>query len=485
MVVGSPENLHPPRRVDTGSRASSGHSIARKPLPVSRNASEHSVTRVPSHGQEVPPLPANHATTNQSTDMYSKYLVPGGAALAKEPSPDRHFQRDNPFADTASTDSPDYASTDTRESEKSVVEPRTGVLKTIGNPDHSGAPPNAASIIPAVNFGPTQRLNPSSSRPTTPGDIPTGRKSPFGSPPAAFRTPKDKRAPPNAGGNSQAEQPGPPSRSASYNHDHRQSMAWQPGLVLESGRQSPGPGSLTAEEFVQQRAAVARLPSGYAPRRNQSSGNIEGPLSGSFSKREALVRQPQRNASPTMVQQIDYNAKLSAREQEHVAKMTGMPLVNMPARSRTPDPSVGLIGAIEAREQEKRNIKEGVSGQMVQVAITQRQQHERQQSYSAQSPAQYAAQMAYGGYQGQQQHQYHGVQQFQPQQQQQQYYGAQGPPQQRPWPPSQFAQQGQGQYYGQQPQQQTQRQQPQQPYHQQRYSGYYAGESGQQDPYRR
>jgi CCR4-NOT transcriptional complex subunit CAF120 len=180
------------------------------------------------------------------------------------------------------------------------------------------------------------------------------------------------------------------------------------------------------------------------------------------------------NASPTMMQQQqqgDYAAKLSAREQEHVARMTGMPLVSVPPRSRTPDPSVGLIGAIEAREQEKRNMREGVSGQMVQAAIAQRQQHERQQSYGVPNHAQYAAQMAYGVAQGQQQ----------------QYYGGQAPPQQPPWPPNQFAQQMQGhsQNYGQQPQQQTQWQQPQQPYTQQRYSGYYGPDGGQQDPYRR
>ncbi|KAI9872592.1 MAG: hypothetical protein M1823_008132, partial [Watsoniomyces obsoletus] len=51
--------------------------------------------------------------------------------------------------------------------------------------------------------------------------------------------------------------------------------------------------------------------------------------------------------------------------------MTGGPLLNLQERSRTPDPSVGLIGAIEAREQEKRNIREGVSGHMVQAAIAQ------------------------------------------------------------------------------------------------------------------
>jgi CCR4-NOT transcriptional complex subunit CAF120 len=474
MVVGTSESLLPPRRVDSGSRASSGHSIARKPLPASRNASEHSVTRWPSRDEDLPPLPPPPSATNQSIDMYSRSLVPGGAVPATELTRDRG-QPENPFADTASTDSPDYASIDTRESEKSVHKPRTGALKTVGNLDYVEDSRNAAGIIPDVNFGPTQRLTPGSSRPTTPGGMPTGRKSPFGSSPTDFHTPEDKTASPHSQARGQIERPDNASRSASYNHDHRQSMVWQPGTVLGSGRQSPGPAGLTAEEFVQQRAATARLPSGYAPRRNQSSGNVERPLSGSFSKREALIRQQQRNNSPTMMQQQqgDYAAKLSAREQEHVARMTGMPLVSVPPRSRTPDPAVGLIGAIEAREQEKRNMRDGVSGQMVQAAIAQRQQ----QSYGPASHAQYAAQMAYGGFQGQQQY---GGQQGQPQQQ---YYAGQ---QQVPWPPGQFAQhgQGQGQYYGQQ-NQQTQWQPTQGPQQQQRYSGYYAPEGVPQEQYRR
>ena len=485
MVAESQHTQPAMQRINTGSRASSGHSIVRKPLPASRNPSENSVTKTSSRDHELPPLPLHSAATMREANMYSKSLVPGGAVLAKDPSPDRGSQRENPFADSASTDSPDYASTDTRESEKSVYKPRTGVLKTIGNPDYSQVDQNASSTIPDVDFGPTQRLTPGSSRPTTPGGMPTGRKSPFGSSPIESHTPENKRASPNAANSLQAERPGQASRSASYNHDHRQSMAWQPGTVLGSGRQSPGPAGLTAEEFVHQRATAARLPSGYAPRRNQSSGNIERPLSGSFSQREALMRQQSRGGPPTYMQQqqSDNTAKLTAREQEHVAKMTGTPLVSVPARSRTPDPSVGLIGAIEAREQEKRNIKDGVSGQMVQAAIAQRQQHERQQSYGAPSQAQYAAQMAYGGYQGQQQQSY-GRQQIHPQQQS---YGSYAPPQQAPWPPTQFVQQdqGQGHYYGQQPQQQMHWPQGQQPNHQQRYSGYYAPDGGQQDPYRR
>jgi CCR4-NOT transcriptional complex subunit CAF120 len=458
MVVGSPEELQPPMRINSGSRTSSGHSIARKPLP--RSSSEHSATRVPSRGEEVPPVPAHQTTTTQPNRIDTKHLVAGGAVVAIDDFPDKASERDNPFADTASTDSPDYASTrkstDTRESEKSVYKPRTGVLKTVGNSDQSESHSNATDSIPTINFGPTQRLTPNTSRPVTPG-MHTDHKPPSGDSPNEFHAP-DKRASPSAQAGLRAERPGPQSRSLSYNDDHRRSMAWQPGTTL--GRQSPSPG-LTPEEFVQQRAAVARLPSGYVPRRNRSSGNAERPLSGNFgaTKRDSFVLQHQRNASPTMMQQNDSSAKLSAREREHVAKITGTPLVTVSPGTRTPDPSVGLIGAIEAREQEKRNMKEGVSGQMVQAAIIQRQQHERQQGYNALSQAQYAAQMAYGGHQAQQPQQYYGG--YQGAQQQQHHDGHQ----QTLWQPSQFQQQSRGQFYGRQAQQQGQWEPQSQPYY--------------------
>lgn len=89
-----------------------------------------------------------------------------------------------------------------------------------------------------------------------------------------------------------------------------------------------------------------------------------------------------------MAQQQEYNSRLSAHEQEHVARMTGSPLISVPRKSEN---QAGLIGAIHAREQEKKNMRDGVSGQMVQHAIAQRNQQAH-----AQVQAQQAAQVAYG-----------------------------------------------------------------------------------------
>jgi CCR4-NOT transcriptional complex subunit CAF120 len=90
-----------------------------------------------------------------------------------------------------------------------------------------------------------------------------------------------------------------------------------------------------------------------------------------------------------MAQQQDYSSRLSAHEQEHIAKMTGSPLITMPRERAN---QAGLIGAIYAREQERKNMREGVSGQMVQHVIAQRQQQAQAQ---AQIQAQQAAQAAY------------------------------------------------------------------------------------------
>ena len=88
------------------------------------------------------------------------------------------------------------------------------------------------------------------------------------------------------------------------------------------------------------------------------------------------------NARPTSL--IDYSSHLSGREQEHVSRATGGPMTNMAGPGRQPLQGGGLVGAIEAREREKKGIMEGVNNQMVQHAIMLR----RQQGAQAQAQAQ-------------------------------------------------------------------------------------------------
>jgi len=426
------------------SRKSSEHSVSRKPLPQSRSGSEHSVVRKPLPGQttsEAPPMPP--MPQQQTPDKVSQYSV-------------SLYDRDGAVSDT----SPDYAS---RQSEavppfKPIPRQRAGVLKTTGDTALSeGVPRNLD--IPAVDFGVTRSLTPGPSRPGSCGGL-LGRVSPLESktPPSNSRspsnisnvsTPSDEKRDPYMDRTS--PRPG-------LSHSRSSSSAWFPGTV--AGRQSPGP-TLSPEEFVQQRASAAGIPQGYVPQRTMSSGKLEQVSTRKLTKKRDSYNRPSSRTSPTPL--IDYSSNLSAREQEHVARMTGGPLLNMAERSRTPDPAVGLIGAIEAREQEKRNMREGYSGHMVQAAIAQRQQQAQ-----AQAQAQQAAQRAYmpfyhqatmpptpgqnGQYAPQQQPQYYNGTQMPAQQQwqsQQNYPPQQGSvmreqyPQQQQYPPQQ--QQGHGQ----------------------------------------
>ncbi|KAI9760082.1 MAG: hypothetical protein M4579_001915 [Chaenotheca gracillima] len=233
-----------------------------------------------------------------------------------------------------------------------------------------------------------------------------------------------------------------PDSAGSENIDHRRSVLWQPGLAAGAVSGSDARRSLTPEQFVQQRSQQSRatpvyahqrkpsrdaLRSGTPPLTNYYSADSSPTLHGRSSSGEQLSRphsrgastilpptageQParphSRGASTTLSPSADYSARLSAREQEHVARVTGSPLLNMPgggansnSRQRHSMTGGGLIGAIEAREREKKEIKEGLSGQMVQQAIMQRQQqshgspHGQQQfqtspGYAGSRPASY------------------------------------------------------------------------------------------------
>ncbi|KAK8053128.1 hypothetical protein PG996_012429 [Apiospora saccharicola] len=212
----------------------------------------------------------------------------------------------------------------------------------------------------------------------------------------------------------------------------RRSVVWQPAGA-QANSDSSGSHGISAEQFVQQRAAAASTPM-YAHQR-QSSGFSLGGLGGyrtgtptpplernnsprdfmgshSRSTSQDLLQRPfgthSRSTSQDLLQRPSSrgagavlggqsgqgDSRLSAREQEQVARMTGTPLVNMAANNnnnRTPPQQQGpptLFGAIETREREREQAKQGYSGHAMQQAIDQRRMMQQQQQQSYQNFAQ-------------------------------------------------------------------------------------------------
>ena len=502
-----------PQRPDYINRSSTGRSIPRKPVPVPSQPYNPPETATSTKRSSLESL-RQHAVDEDVLDRI--------IARPSDYSPidDERSSMDSSHYDNDSTVSPDYASTrkstETKRSAVSIDRPRAGVLKTVGTVEPiqkevvvgethyrpGYTKPETHAELPNINFGPTQSY---ASEPLGRlGASATAMQSSHERSGSVGRiTPSPRNGSPSAspysgyGGSS----PGPSRVPVTPEPNHYRSVsggseaeilrsvAWQPGATIGAGNQGTKQ-SITPEQFVQQRAAASRVTPIYAHGRKQSS---TPPMhsrqsSGDWSiqprpvsaMREALPRPHSRGPSAGMAPSGDVSAHLSAREQEHVARVTGSPLINMASNARQAPPGGGLIGAIEAREREKKEIKEGLSGQMVQHAIAQRQQHQQasptpspQIHIPGQFPQSPGFQTPYGGW-GAQQQQYLSNQQF-VQQQQQWMSPAAHPAAQIYWNASQSP----AAYSQQFPQPQGQYQQGQFQQGQQQYNPYFGnGEGG-------
>lgn len=253
----------------------------------------------------------------------------------------------------------------------------------------------------------------------------------------------------------------------------RKSMLWQPGMVQQIGPRGPS-SSETAEQLVRQQAVAASQESHARNRyvnHRRSSGNILRSTTPTTpnsalprnSSSDAIARPASRGGNAAflphgLVSTPDLHSHLSAREQEFVARHTGQPLLQLEGGNarKQPPHQAGLLGAIEAREREKKEMKDGwgKGNSTVQQVLAQRQ-HMRTPSSSRQTPdslGRQSGQQAQQGYFPQQQYQQ--PQQIPQHQQQPEYYN----PQQQHHSGYQ-----QNQYqYQQQQQQQLQMQQQQQ-----------------------
>ena len=323
--------------------------------------------------------------------------------------------------DNASTASPDYASTHRSfEATRATDRPRAGVMRTVGNPENQAN----ENLVPDINFGPTMNYAAMSSKPLPPqpqGTPSPGPESHYSSTALAYSSLPVRR--PESAGNSRS--PVRDLRTSENQHARADSgttrtMAWQPAMASPGYAPAGFSQNITAEEFVQQRANARPM---YAHQRQGSSGNlIRGQTPPLVRNRSSEMLQQMhsrnqsvdafqrpssrsanvalgphhRNASADALQRPTSRGpnraltptQLSAREQEHVSRATGQPLVNMAQNRPNSRQGPGLVGAIQQREIEKQQAKQGINSQAVQNAINQRQQ---QQMYTQQ--AQYGGNM--------------------------------------------------------------------------------------------
>ncbi|KAI1430128.1 hypothetical protein F5Y12DRAFT_709139 [Xylaria sp. FL1777] len=316
-------------------------------------------------------------------------------------------QASSRYDDGASTSSPDYASSrpSTGTSSSVVERPRAGVLKTVGAAEEPLARPGGSSFeIPGIDFGPT--LNYAAAPRTMP-------------PPSSIGVSQTSNS---SGHRAQSPAAALPQRPLMPEASHsrqgseenvRKSIIWQPAGATAGSPGSGGPG-LSAEEFVQQRAATATPL--YAHQRHSSGNTLAGyragtptPPLGRSQEKDHIGTAHSRNSSYDLLQrpssrgagellqrpksgelfqrpgsrgagavlggqQSQGESHLSAREQEHVARITGTPLINMAGNKNAPQTGGGLVGAIEVRERGREQMKHGWASPAAQNAIQRQQQ---------------------------------------------------------------------------------------------------------------
>jgi CCR4-NOT transcriptional complex subunit CAF120 len=433
-IRGHPNN-GPPGMYQQGPPEPSGRGRPRSP-PPNRGGPPTLNTSPPIHRK---PLPArsdslqqrpgrdniNPATESASSGSFTGNRIDAEgfgqvrAHNASSPTPQpgirRHdtmvSQDSSRYDDGASTTSPDYASSrPSTETASSVERPRAGVLRTVGAAE---APlPRAGELgfdIPGIDFGPTlnyaaaPRSMTSSAGITAQSSISPGTQSPA--------TTLSQRPSKSEVSHAQKDS----------KENVRRSVVWQPGGAVAGSSGPTGP-VLSAEEFVQHRAAAAATPlyahqrhssgitlSGYragtptpplsrgqdtdylgtAHSRNNSQDLLQRPGSRGAGEvlqrpksRELLQRPGSRGAGAVLGgQQAQGESHLSAREQEHVARVTGSPLINMAGNKSGTQAGGGLVGAIEAREREREHMKHGWTSQAAQSAIQRQQQQQAYQQY--------------------------------------------------------------------------------------------------------
>ncbi|KAI1432612.1 hypothetical protein GGR50DRAFT_673501 [Xylaria sp. CBS 124048] len=310
-----------------------------------------------------------------------------------------HSEASSLYGDIISTSSPDYASSRPSTGTSSLAErPRAGVLRTVGTTGDSPQSINTGFDIPGIDFGPTLNYAAAPRSLASPGGIAASETSNT----STRRGQSPSAAPPRQ----------PPSE---VDENKRRSVIWQPAATIAGSSVSSGPG-LSAEEFVQQKLTAAAAAPLYAHQRHSSGITLSGYRAGtptpplgrgqdsdqggsshSRNTSQDLLQRRNSQASSELLtrpksgdmlqrpgsrgagailggQQSQGSSYLSAREQEHVARVTGSPLINMAGNKNGSPASEGLVAAIEVRERGREQMKQGWASPAVQSAIQRQQQ---------------------------------------------------------------------------------------------------------------
>ncbi|TGZ79621.1 hypothetical protein EX30DRAFT_365148 [Ascodesmis nigricans] len=259
-------------------------------------------------------------------------------------------------------DEPDYASviSEPPKVERDAERPRTGRMKIVGKEEEKDViigdvhyrPKSPGNLLkdtiamPVIDFGKTINHGRSLSTELDHDD----RRS---SSSQGFYNQGSSRNSSNVGWT--------PSSDLGQQQPQRRSMVWQPGMA-HLGGQEPG---LSPEQFVAERAAAAQANTRqrYVHHRKSSSGMLSNTAWHGSSSHEHLPPRPHSRGGNSAFTpgglMSEINAPLSAKQQEYVARSTGTSLVQLQPEERAPPPhNTGLLGAIQAQEEEKKRMKE-------------------------------------------------------------------------------------------------------------------------------
>ncbi|KAK3904726.1 hypothetical protein C8A05DRAFT_42242 [Staphylotrichum tortipilum] len=395
--------------------------IHRKPLPTRTTSLSRDQDQAgsPMSPQQSPPRNFAHPGAGPRFGQPSEFTP--------RPPPNGQRSAERVFDDASSTASPDYASTRrSSDTQESADRPRAGVLKVVGDGGSGASSVKDKDYdIPEINFGRTLNYG----APVLPGGSSTSSKGSQGHPlpavPASGRKSPGLAAAFSSHSRQQSDDtvrrsivwPGPSNGPSAENLASLQHSLQPraPATALYTPHQRvPSSGTLTDARPTHSRHSSADLltavrPLGQSHSRHSSTDLLatgrppsqgagavlsggdpykrpgsRGLLHSRNSSGDLLASaRPASQGTNALFSAGEASSYLSAREQEHVARVTGSPLIAFASSKGPSQTQNGLVGAINARERERAQMRQGIGGQAVAQAIDQRQREQNQQAHRA------------------------------------------------------------------------------------------------------